>query len=160
MPSISPISNIFFIYLTSRSTIASAAIIISFLHKFNNWLSSSKTGKARASIRRYWQDKLTDNTKEKEYSSTLVIDLPHEPGVLGEISTLIGINGSNIINVELLEKKDKFLQFSFDLQIKDLKNFTNLISQIKQKNLDFKIIRHKEKKNAFIQRFIKNFKRN
>ncbi len=125
-----------------------------------HWLSSSKTGKARASIRRYWQDKLTDNTKEKEYSSTLVIDLPHEPGVLGEISTLIGINGSNIINVELLEKKDKFLQFSFDLQIKDLKNFTNLISQIKQKNLDFKIIRHKEKKNAFIQRFIKNFKRN
>ena len=127
-----------------------------------HWLSSSKTGKARAAIRRYWQDKLGDKAikNKKEYSSTLVIDLPHKPGMLGQISTLIGLSGSNIINVELLEKKDKILQFSFDLQINDLKNFTNLISQIKQKNLSFKIIRHKKKKNALIQRIIKNFKRN
>ena len=127
-----------------------------------HWLSSCKTGKARASIRRYWQDKYTDKkiNKKKSYTSTLIIDLPHQPGVLGEISTLIGINGSNILNVELLDKKDKYLQFSFDLQINDLKNFTNLISQIKQKNLKFKIIRHKEKKHAFIQRIFENFKRN
>ena len=128
-----------------------------------HWISSSKTGKARAAIRRYWQDKSDRQSlkkKQKEYTSTLVIDLPDQPGVLGEISTLIGLNGSNILNVELLKKKDKFLQFSFDLKINDLKNFTNLISQIKQKNLIFKIIRNKEKKNAFIQRFFKNFKRN
>ena len=127
-----------------------------------HWISSSKTGKARAAIRRYWQDKSENliSKKKKEYTSTLVVDLPDQPGVLGEVSTLIGLNGSNILNVELLKKKDKFLQFSFDLQINDLKNFTNLISQIKQKNLIFKIIRHKEKKNAFIQRFFKNFKRN
>ena len=60
----------------------------------------------------------------------------------------------------MLEKKDKFLKFSFDLQIKDLKNFTNLISQIKQKGLKFNIIRHKQKKNAFIQKIFRNFKKN
>ena len=127
-----------------------------------HWISSSKTGKARAAIRRYWQDKSENHIskKNKIYRSTLLIDLPDQPGVLGEVSTLIGLNGSNILNVELVKKKDKFMQFSFDLQINDLKNFTNLISQIKQKNLLFKIIRHKEKKNAFIQRFLKNFKRN
>ena len=127
-----------------------------------HWISSSKTGKARAAIRRYWQDKADFKSlkKKKEYVSTLVLDLPDLPGVLGEISTLIGINGCNILNVELLKKKDNFLQFSFDLKINDLKNFTTLISQIKQKNLIFKIIRHKNKKNAFIQRFFKNFKRN
>ena len=126
-----------------------------------HWISSSKTGKARSAIRRYWQDRYLDKNlnKGKIYTSTLVIDLPHKPGMLGEISTLIGINGSNIINVEMLSKKKEYLQFSFDLQIKDLKNFTNLISQIKQKNLNFRIIRHKKKKNAFIQRIIKNFKR-
>ena len=86
--------------------------------------------------------------------------MPHKPGVLGEISTLIGLNGSNIINVELLKRNTGFLQFSFDLQIKDLKNFTNLISQIKQKSLNFRIIRHKQKKNAFLQRIFENFKRN
>ena len=127
-----------------------------------HWLSSSKTGKARASIRRYWQDKSFEKTKSKEksYISTLVVDLPHKPGVLGNISSLIGMNQGNILNVEMLKKKKDYLQFSFELQIKDLKNFTNLISQIKQNNFNFKIIRHKQKKNAFIRRIFKNFKRN
>jgi guanosine-3',5'-bis(diphosphate) 3'-pyrophosphohydrolase len=127
-----------------------------------HWVSSSKTGKARAAIRRYWQDKIGDNKvkKNKQYKSTLVMDLPDQPGVLGEISTLIGVNGCNILNVELLGKKDKFIHFSFDIQINDLKNFTNLISQIKQKDLNFRIVRHKEKKNAFIRRILENFKRN
>ena len=127
-----------------------------------HWISSSKTGKARAAIRRYWQDKTGDNKAKniKQYKSTLVMDLPDQPGVLGEISTLIGLNGCNILNVELLGKKDKFIHFSFDIQINHLKNFTNLISQIKQKKLNFRIVRHKEKKNAFIQRILENFKRN
>ena len=98
--------------------------------------------------------------KEKSYTSSIVVDLPHKPGALGDISSLIGINKGNILNVEMLEKKKDYLQFSFDIQIKDLKNFTNLISQIKQSNFNFKIVRHKQKKNAFIRRIFENFKRN
>ena len=124
-----------------------------------HWLSSSKTGKARASIKRYWQDRLNnESNEEKIYNASLIIDLPHKPGVLGEISTLIGLNKSNIVNVELVKRKTDYLQFSFDLQVKDLKNFTNLISQIKQKNLNFRIVRHKQRKNAFLRRIFKNFK--
>ena len=127
-----------------------------------HWLSTSKTGKARAAIRRYWQNRsnAVSQNKPKIYNSTILIDLPHKPGMLGEISTLIGINNSNIINVELIKRKENYIQFSFDIQINDLKNFTNLISQIKQKNLNFKIIRHKQKKNAFLRRIFENFKRN
>jgi RelA/SpoT family (p)ppGpp synthetase len=127
-----------------------------------HWLSSAKTGKARAAIRRYWQDKSEEiNTPEKKnYTSTIEVDLPHEPGALGNICSLIGLNKGNIVNVDILERKEKYLKFSFDLQIKDLKNFTNLISQIKQSNLNFRIIRHKQKKNAFIKRIFENFKRN
>ena len=127
-----------------------------------HWLSSSKTGKARASIKRYWQDKSLKNTKveEKNYKTTIVVDLPHKPGALGNISSLIGMNQGNILNVEMLKKKKDYLQFSFDLQIKDLKNFTNLISQIKQNNFNFKIVRHKQKKNALIRRIFENFKGN
>jgi len=127
-----------------------------------HWLNSAKTGKARASIRRYWQDKSLKNTKniEKNYSSTIEVDLPHKPGALGNICHLIGLNKGNIINVELVERKGDYYKFSLDLQIKDLKNFTNLISEIKQSNLNFKIIRHKQKKNAFIKRIFENFKRN
>ena len=93
------------------------------------------------------------------YYSNLIIDLPHKPGALGHISSLIGLNKGNIVNIEMLKRKSDYLTFSFDLQIKDLKNFTNLISQIKQKNYKFKIVRHKNKKNAFLQRIFKNFKR-
>ena len=127
-----------------------------------HWLSSSATGKARSSIRKYWQDKSTENLKvtEKNYSSTIEVDLPHKPGVLGHITSLIGLNKGNIINLEIIKRNKEHLTFSFDLQIKDLKNFTNLISQIKQSNLKFKIIRHKQKKNAFIRRIFENFKRN
>ena len=127
-----------------------------------HWLSSSVTGKARSAIRRYWQDKSTeDNVKtNKNYSSTIEVDLPHKPGALGHISSLIGLNKGNIVNIEMIKRKKEHLTFSFELQIKDLKNFTNLISQIKQSNLRFKIIRHKEKKNAFIRRIFENFKKN
>jgi RelA/SpoT family (p)ppGpp synthetase len=127
-----------------------------------HWLSSARTGKARAAIRRYWQDKSLESNKniEKNYSSTIEVDLPHKPGALGNICHLIGLNKGNINNVELVERKDDYYKFSLDLQIKDLKNFTNLISQIKQSNLNFKIIRHKHKKNAFIRRIFENFKRN
>ena len=126
-----------------------------------HWLSSSKTGKARASIRKHWQGRLLKNEKKtKEYTSTLSIDLPHRPGILGKVSTIIGFNDANIVNIELTKRSKEYLRFLFDLQIKDLKNFTNLISQLKQENLKFEVIRHKKKKYAFIQRVLKNFKRN
>ncbi|MBO6480281.1 MAG: RelA/SpoT family protein [Pelagibacteraceae bacterium] len=126
-----------------------------------HWLSSSKTGKARASVRKHWQGRLLKNEeKTKEYTSTLSIDLPHKPGILGKVSTIIGFNDANIINIELTKRSKEYLRFLFDLQIKDLKNFTNLISQLKQEKLKFEVIRHKKKKYAFIQRVLKNFKRN
>ena len=101
-----------------------------------HWLSSSKTGKARASIRKHWQGKLLDNeTQNKEYSSTLSIDLPHKPGILGKVSTIIGLNDANIINIELTKRSKDFLQFLFDLKIKDLKKLYKLDKSIKTRKL-------------------------
>ena len=96
-----------------------------------HWLTSSATGKARSAIRRYWQDKSTEDKikTNKNYSSTIEVDLPHKPGALGHITSLIGLNKGNIVNIEMIKRKEKYLTFSFELQIKDLKNFTNLISQ-------------------------------
>ena len=61
--------------------------------------------------------------------------------------------------MEILEKKTEYLEFIFDIQVKDLKKYTNLISELKLKNYQFKIIRHR-KKDALLQRIFKNFKRN
>ncbi len=124
-----------------------------------HWVSSAKTGKARASIKRYWQDKEPKESINKKYSSTLWISLPDSPGKLGEVTSLIGLNKGNITSVEMTEKKKDHINFMFDIQIDDLKNFTKLISELKQKEFNFRIIRHK-KKHALLQRFFKNFKKN
>ena len=123
------------------------------------WLSYAKTGKARASIRRYWQ--LKQNIKhgsEKKYVSSLCIKIPNLPGKLGEVSSLIGFHENNIINMEIIAKKNDYLEFIFDIQIKDLKNYKNLISELKLKDYKFNLIRHR-KKDALLRRIFKNFKR-
>ena len=126
-----------------------------------HWLTSTKTGKARAAIRRYWQYRENKKTlKNKKYNTTLWISLPDQPGRLGEVTSMIGENHVNISSVEMTEKTIKSINFRFNLIIHDLKNFTKLISELKQKEYNFKIIRHKNKKYAFFKRLFGGFKKN
>ena len=126
-----------------------------------HWLTSTKTGKARAAIRRYWQYRDGSQTQSpKEYRTTLWISLIDQPGKLGDVTTMIGENRVNISSVEMVEKTEKAINFRFNLIINDLKNFTKLISELKQKEYNFKIIRHKNKKYAFIKKLFSGFKKN
>ena len=125
-----------------------------------HWITSAKTGKARAAIRRYWQYKEDSKPTEKKYNTTLWMSLPDRPGLLGDVTTMIGTNNVNISSVEMVEKTKRTINFRFNLIIQDLKNFTKLISELKQKEYNFKIIRHKNKKYAFFKRFFSGFKKN
>jgi len=127
-----------------------------------HWLPVTKTGKARAAIRRYWQARGNSKTpKTKEYNSVLWISLPDKPGKLGEVTTLVGSYNLNISSVEMTERAKEHINFKFNLIINDLKNFTNFISELKQRDFKFKIIRHEnKKKNAFTQKIFKYFKKN
>mgnify|MGYP003301077668 CR=1 FL=1 len=102
-----------------------------------HWIPTTKTGKARAAIRRYWHEKgERKEERVKKYNTTLWISLPDFPGKLGEVTSLIGDNKGNIIGVEMAEKKANHINFLFDIQIDDLKNFTKLISELKQKEFN------------------------
>ena len=126
-----------------------------------HWLTSTKTGKARASIRRYWQYRENRKpAKIKQYNTTLWISIPDKPGKLGDVTTLIGVNNVNISSVEMVEKTTNTINFRFNVIIHDLKNFTKLISELKQREYNFKIIRHKNKKYAFFQKLFGGFKKN
>jgi len=126
-----------------------------------HWIPITKTGKARAAIRRYWHDKGEQKEERvKKYNTTLWISLPDRPGQLGDITTLIGGHKLNISKVEMVGKNPNYINFKFQLIIRDLKNFTNFIAELKQKNIKFKIIRHEEKRNAFTQKILKYFKKN
>ena len=56
-----------------------------------HWIPVTKTGKARAAIRRYWHDRKEKKQETiKKYNTTLWISLPDKPGQLGDVSSLIG----------------------------------------------------------------------
>ena len=125
-----------------------------------HWIPVTKTGKARAAIRRYWHDRGEQKEKKvKKYNTTLWISLPDKPGQLGNVSSLLGQHKLNISNLEMAGKNPNYINFKFQLIIRDLKNFTNFIAELKQKGIKFKIIRHEDKRNAFTQKILKYFKK-
>jgi GTP diphosphokinase / guanosine-3',5'-bis(diphosphate) 3'-diphosphatase len=130
-----------------------------------HWIPITKTGKARSAIRKYWYKKGEEKAQRiKKYNTTLWISLPDKPGKLGEVTTLLGQHSLNISSVEMKEKSKEYINFRFNLIIRDLKNFTNFISELKQMNIKFKIIRHEDnwlkERNAFTQKIFKYFKKN
>ena len=126
-----------------------------------HWIPTTKTGKARAAIRRYWHERGEKKEERiKKYNTTLWISLPDKPGQLGNVSSLIGEHKLNISNLEMVGKNPNYINFKFQLIIRDLKNFTNFIAELKQKGIKFKIIRHEDKRNAFTQKILKYFKKN
>ncbi|MDB3949801.1 RelA/SpoT family protein [Candidatus Pelagibacter sp.] len=130
-----------------------------------HWIPITKTGKARSAIRKYWYKKGEEKAQRtKKYNTTLWISLTDKPGKLGEVTTLLGQHSLNISSVEMKEKSKEYINFRFNLNIRDLKNFTNFISELKQKEIKFKIIRHEDnwlkERNAFTQKIFKYFKKN
>ncbi len=125
-----------------------------------HWIPTTKTGKARSAIRKYWHDRGEKKEERiKKYNTTLWISLPDKPGQLGNVSSLIGKHKLNISNLEMAGKNPNYINFKFQLIIKDLKNFTNFIAELKQKGIKFKIIRHEDKRNAFTQKILRYFKK-
>ena len=126
-----------------------------------HWIPITKTGKARSAIRKYWHDRGEQKQEKiKRYNTTLWISLPDKPGQLGNVSSLIGQHKLNISNLEMAGKNPDYINFKFQLIIRDLKNFTNFIAELKQKGIKFKIIRHEDKRNAFTHKILKYFKKN
>jgi len=130
-----------------------------------HWIPVTKTGKARSAIRKYWYKKGEEKAQRiKKYNTTLWMSLPDKPGKLGEVTTLLGQHSLNISSVEMKEKSKEYINFRFNLIIRDLKNFTNFISELKQKEIKFKIIRHEDnwlrERNAFTKKIFRYFKKN
>ena len=63
------------------------------------------------------------------------MSLPDRPGILGDVTTMIGTNNVNISSVEMVEKTKRTINFRFNLIIQDLKNFTKLISELKTERI-------------------------
>lgn len=63
--------------------------------------------------------------------SRILVTLANEPGALGKICTLVGEQQANIDNLSLTTRKPDFFQMNVDLEVRDTKHLSGILSALK-----------------------------
>ena len=80
-----------------------------------------------------WQD-LTwheDAAQTTMNLSRIYLTLANEPGNLGKVCTLVGEQHANIDNLSMTTRKPDFFQMSVDLEVRDTKHLSGILSTLK-----------------------------
>ena len=72
-----------------------------------------------------------DDAETTEHVGRLFVTIANEPGSLGTLSTVIGRNGGNIINLRITSRAVDFWDLLIDIQVHDLKHLTNIIAVLR-----------------------------
>jgi guanosine-3',5'-bis(diphosphate) 3'-pyrophosphohydrolase len=72
-----------------------------------------------------------DDADATEHVGRLFVTIANEPGSLGTLSTVIGRNGGNIINLRITSRSVDFWELLIDIQVHDLKHLTNIIAVLR-----------------------------
>ncbi|MEO0393950.1 MAG: RelA/SpoT AH/RIS domain-containing protein, partial [Pseudomonadota bacterium] len=67
----------------------------------------------------------------EEHTGRLQITLANEPGSLGTLSTVIGKNDGNILNLKVTNRSLDFWDMLIDIQVKDVRHLTNIIAALR-----------------------------
>jgi GTP pyrophosphokinase len=63
-------------------------------------------------------------------TARLVVDLVNEPGSLASLCTIIAKAGGNIANLKIVERGASFFQFQVDIDVRDVKHVTNIMTAL------------------------------
>jgi GTP diphosphokinase / guanosine-3',5'-bis(diphosphate) 3'-diphosphatase len=90
-----------------------------------------------------WLDVRWDIEAEHEglYPAQIVVSAINEPGTLGSIANLIGETGANIDHVQFANKSPDVRDIVLDLEVRDLKHLTGILSQLKASSVVSKVER-------------------
>jgi GTP pyrophosphokinase len=72
-----------------------------------------------------------DDAETDDHVGRLFVTIANEPGSLGTLSTVIGRNGGNIINLRITSRTVDFWDLLIDIQVHDLKHLTNIIAALR-----------------------------
>jgi GTP pyrophosphokinase len=72
-----------------------------------------------------------DDAETTEHVGRLFVTIANEPGALGTLSTVIGRNAGNIINLRITSRSVDFWELLIDIQVHDLKHLTNIIAVLR-----------------------------
>ena len=76
-----------------------------------------------------------DESDNRLYPARIQVSAINEPGTLGLIATVIGENGSNIDHVEFITRSSDVRDVVLDIEVRDLKHLTSILSQLKSKSV-------------------------
>jgi GTP pyrophosphokinase len=72
-----------------------------------------------------------EDAEAGEHVGRLNVTIANEPGSLGTVSTVIGRNGGNIINLKITSRTADFWELLVDIQVSDVKHLTNIIAALR-----------------------------
>ncbi len=72
-----------------------------------------------------------DDADATDHVGRLFVTIANEPGSLGTLSTVIGRNGGNILNLRITSRSVDFWDLLIDIQVHDLKHLTNIIAVLR-----------------------------
>jgi GTP pyrophosphokinase len=75
------------------------------------------------------------------YASRIVVTAINEPGTLGMIATVIGENGANIDNINIIPHSADFRELIIDIQVYDVKHLNAIIAQLRARPVVSKVER-------------------
>lgn len=80
-----------------------------------------------------WLDVTWDQGRaaEKSHVGRIQVVLSNEAGSLGNLSTAIGKNMSNITNLKITNRASDFFEIIVDLEVKDVKHLANVIASLR-----------------------------
>ena len=90
-----------------------------------------------------WLDVRWDIEEEHRglYPAQIVVSAINEPGTLGLIATLIGESGANIDHVQFVNRSPDVRDVVIDIEVRDLKHLSGILSQLKQSSVVSKVER-------------------
>ena len=74
-----------------------------------------------------WDHESTDDG----HVARLSVVLANEPGSLGSLSTVIGKNRGNIINLKIVNRSTDFFEMNVDVEVGDVRHLTNIIAALR-----------------------------
>jgi GTP pyrophosphokinase len=72
-----------------------------------------------------------EDAEAGEHVGRLNVTIANEPGSLGAVSTVIGRNGGNIINLKITSRSADFWELLVDIQVADVRHLTNIIAALR-----------------------------
>ncbi|NQW10590.1 MAG: bifunctional (p)ppGpp synthetase/guanosine-3',5'-bis(diphosphate) 3'-pyrophosphohydrolase [Alphaproteobacteria bacterium] len=78
-----------------------------------------------------WLDVSWDDAAESGHVGRLDVVIANEPGSLGALSTVIGKNSGNILNLKIVNRSIDFFEMLIDVEVEDVRHLTTIIAALR-----------------------------